>query len=395
MRIDPSDSSVYLLCGVDFLKSADGGDTWTRKAGPEGERIWDLNVGPGRPAVLYGARLGEVWKSSDGAESWQRSGKLPDGASLGAAHPTNSSAIFGTTRDGIIRSDNGGEAWTALTEQPFLGEISFRLLIDAGAPDVLYAISSERQQLRLHDRQTFLLNLLGERQVSPGSLVAIYGRDLAIETQVANSTPLPLDLGGTSVLFNDQAAPLLFVSSNQINAQVPFGLKGPVSMKVRRTDATFDQQTVTVLPQAVVILRENPTRLSDPLLFHAIDFRRVSSESPARRGEALTLFAVGMSELEFSIPAGALPPTPPPQLSNPPCIAFFESGSARPLAATLPLWAGAAPGLVGVYQVNFQIPDSLGAGSYSASLTDRVFPDFYGDECIPGQALDSFPLDVQ
>jgi uncharacterized protein (TIGR03437 family) len=60
------------------------------------------------------------------------------------------------------------------------------------------------------------------------AIVAAFGTGLASETQVANTTPLPTILAGTAVQVRDsqgieRAAPLFFVSPNQINYQVPAG----------------------------------------------------------------------------------------------------------------------------------------------------------------------------
>ena len=59
---------------------------WTRKRlvympkpFGDGERIWNLQFGPGTPAVLYGDRLGVLWQSIDGAETGQRLGTFPCG----------------------------------------------------------------------------------------------------------------------------------------------------------------------------------------------------------------------------------------------------------------------------------------------------------------------------
>jgi len=57
--------------------------------------------------------------------------------------------------------------------------------------------------------------------VSPGSLVSLFGTDLATAAASATSIPLPLKLGGTSVTVNGVNAPLLFVSPRQINFQLP------------------------------------------------------------------------------------------------------------------------------------------------------------------------------
>ena len=345
--IDPSDSAVYLACGrSEFLKSTDGGESWTRKSTPDGARIWNLQIGPGDPAILYATMTTElgstIWRSTDGAETWQRTGDLWSTGDLSGVnslslrvHPTNPSVLYGTGVNGIWRSENGGETWTKLVE---LGA-DFAILIDPHAPDTLYAYSQQRRELRLNNRQTFLRNLLGEKQVAPGSLVSIYGQDLARETRVADSAPLPVNLAGASVSFDGQPAPLLFVSPGQINAQVPFGLARTtgvfppttsVTMEIRRADASVDRQTVSLSPRAVLVLRESPARQSAPLLFHTHDFRRVSADDPARRGEEITLFAVGMGELEPSLAAGELPSNPPPNWQTLRAWCFPIRGHAEP-----------------------------------------------------------------
>lgn len=62
--------------------------------------------------------------------------------------------------------------------------------------------------------------------VSPGSLVSIFGSDLANGLAQADSIPLSTQIGGTRVLFNDIPSPLFFVDAGQTNAQVPWGLLG-------------------------------------------------------------------------------------------------------------------------------------------------------------------------
>jgi len=184
---DPSNSSVYLSCGPsEFFISVDGGESWTRRSTPAEGRIWNLHFGSGMPAILYTITGSTLWRSTDGAESWQRSGDLPGGVYCLQVHPTNPSVIFGAD-DGVWKSENGGETWAKLVEYG----ARFDILVDPAAPDTLYGWSFQRQEARLNDRQTFLRNVLGEKQVAPGSLVSIYGRDLARETLVAGSTPSP------------------------------------------------------------------------------------------------------------------------------------------------------------------------------------------------------------
>lgn len=60
--------------------------------------------------------------------------------------------------------------------------------------------------------------------IAPQMLVTILGQNLAASTAVASVLPLPDTLGGASVTFNGVAAPLLYASPAQINAQVPSAL---------------------------------------------------------------------------------------------------------------------------------------------------------------------------
>lgn len=85
------------------------------------------------------------------------------------------------------------------------------------------------------------------RDLPPGTIASIYGEDLAEVTErvaldVTETVPdgfaLPTALGGVQVFANGQAAPLLMVSPDQINFQVPWDLEGTgYSTYIRRTTA--------------------------------------------------------------------------------------------------------------------------------------------------------------
>jgi uncharacterized protein (TIGR03437 family) len=62
--------------------------------------------------------------------------------------------------------------------------------------------------------------------IAPGSLASLYGQNLSATTAQAGSLPLPVSLGGVTLAVTDsagvqRAAPLLYVSPNQINFLVP------------------------------------------------------------------------------------------------------------------------------------------------------------------------------
>ena len=75
------------------------------------------------------------------------------------------------------------------------------------------------------------------RDLPPGTIATIFGRDLASETlSLQEGVELPTELGGAQVLANGRLAPLLMVSEDQVTFQVPWELEGTgYSFYVRRT----------------------------------------------------------------------------------------------------------------------------------------------------------------
>ena len=90
--------------------------------------------------------------------------------------------------------------------------------------------------------------------VAPGSIVSIFGTNLAASTASASTIPLPTALSDvTSVTFNGIPGGLYFVSQNQINAQLPFDVlagqsSGTASIVVTRSSGASAPQHVTVVP---------------------------------------------------------------------------------------------------------------------------------------------------
>jgi len=64
----------------------------------------------------------------------------------------------------------------------------------------------------------------GIQTVAPGSLISIYGTDLASTLSQSDTIPLSNSLSNVNVTVNGITAPLLFVSTGQINAQLPWEL---------------------------------------------------------------------------------------------------------------------------------------------------------------------------
>jgi uncharacterized protein (TIGR03437 family) len=201
--------------------------------------------------------------------------------------------------------------------------------------------------------------------VAPGSLVAIFGTNLAQGVNSAMTIPWPTILGGTSVSINGIAAPLYYVSPNQIDAQVPsslaFSYGGYTTASVVVTTAVGSST-----PAAVSILDEGPgvftTDESGCGQAEALNIAPDGSFSPnsplrsAAPGDFIAIFGTGFGQSLLPPPADGTPPSAAEQLQN--AGGFTLNGS-----SILPLqYFGLAPGLVGLDQANVQIPSDMRQG---------------------------------
>jgi uncharacterized protein (TIGR03437 family) len=187
---------------------------------------------------------------------------------------------------------------------------------------------------------------------SPGMLFSLFGSNLANTTQSASGNPLPYTLAGVRATVNGVGAPVLYVSPNQINIQVPYSVgAGPAVLGVNNNGqiAGFPFQ---ITPAA-------------PGIFANTSGSLVPQASVLQDGIA-TLFVNGVGDVpELETGFSPSPATPLNSLPAP----------ALPLAVTVGgadaflQFVGIAPGEFGVAQVNFTVPTSVGTGPQPVIVT--------------------------
>ncbi len=193
--------------------------------------------------------------------------------------------------------------------------------------------------------------LLGSA-LAPATVAAIFGSDLAAVTASATQVPLPLTLNNTAVLVAGTPAPLYFASPSQVNAQLPVELtSGGQHQVIVSANGTLS------LPETIDVAPAAPGMLSTPNLAIAQrpDGSFVSSSAPARAGEILVLYLVGMGDTDPSPTTGSIAP---PVLARTKVAAEILVGGRTAVVQ----FSGLTPGFVGLYQVNFVVPDGLAAG---------------------------------
>src|SRR5262249_9317678 len=140
--------------------------------------------------------------------------------------------------------------------------------------------------------------------VSPGSIVSLFGTNLAAATAVAASTSLPTTLGGTQVLVNGAAVPLFFVSATQINFQMPPGIPGSTAQVIGVSNGISSPAVTVNLASAVPgIFTVVPGGSGQGAVLNQ-DSSVNSALNPASLGSVIQIFATGLGATNPTAVAG-------------------------------------------------------------------------------------------
>ena len=198
------------------------------------------------------------------------------------------------------------------------------------------------------------------RPLAPGGIISLFGERFAGENTFNSEIPLERELGGVSVRIGGQDAPLYFAGPGQINAQMPFkvnpGDSVPVAVSVG--DLLTAPQNYLIAPvqpgifdlgggQGAVLIANTDIRVAPVGSIPGHEAR------PAKSGEFISTFCTGLGATSPTVEAG-------------------EAGAAEavttPVTATIGgvdasvSFAGLAPFLVGLYQVNVVVPGGVVGG---------------------------------
>lgn len=197
-----------------------------------------------------------------------------------------------------------------------------------------------------------------EPNVAPGSIISIFGENLAPALEVGRPNPLAQVLQGITVDINDRWLPLLFVSPQQINAQLPSDLpEGEQTLRVRRLLQGDVTGRFTVVRNAPGLYSFQHTDRRLYALAQREGGEEVNPQRPARRNELIRVYGNGLGPYNRTAVDGFQ----------------VQDGSQYRLTDKVevlvgdqvvdPVFAGAASGLVGTQTIQFRVPNTLPAGS--------------------------------
>jgi uncharacterized protein (TIGR03437 family) len=233
--------------------------------------------------------------------------------------------------------------------------------------------------------------------VAPGELITLFGTNLSASPQAnIGGQPFGTALGGTQVLVNNAPAPIYYVSPTQVSAIIPYEVACANTTSVycyAEVQVNNLGQELGVSNQVSVYLTDAnsgifsvgpsidglPYGIGDTDALHSANYTQVSQNSPALPGEIVLLPLTGMGAVTPTIEDGAVPPLVGAPTANNfttanELVVLFNDyvNNVTAQQATVG-YAGLWPGLVGLYQMNVQIPTTVGPGDvYIEIVTDAA-----------------------
>jgi uncharacterized protein (TIGR03437 family) len=185
--------------------------------------------------------------------------------------------------------------------------------------------------------------------LSPGQYTTAFGTQLGIVGGLVSPLAdgkLGTALGKTQVFVNDKLVPIYYADFNQVNFLTPFDLDTTHPARIQVASDGFRSSPVlvpagSVSPQVFVLSSGNAAIVNHDYAL-----------GPLARGKFGVAFVTGLGVVTGTISAGEVVPP-----------ALFPT--VTPVTVTIngfpckTLFAGLAPGSIGQYQVNFEIPPDL------------------------------------
>jgi len=201
----------------------------------------------------------------------------------------------------------------------------------------------------------------GDLPVAPGTLVTIYGANLATTTDQPQ------------VLLGGQTLPVLFANATQINAQVPYDLNVNTEHQVvvKRGTTLSVGESFTVGSTQPGIFTANQQGTGQGIVIGPDQLTVATPATPAERGKVIIIYCTGLGAVTPGVTLGQ--PAPANPLATTVNSVTVTAGG-RPAQV---LFSGLTPGFTGLYQVNAvlaadtptgnEVPITIAAGGQTSN----------------------------
>ena len=211
--------------------------------------------------------------------------------------------------------------------------------------------------------------------VSPGEIVTLWGNGIGPATPAyaivdPSTGKLATTIGGAEVLFNGIPAPMIYASSTQISAVVPYEM-APVASPgvwIKYAGQTSNAFQVTSARTAPGLFTQNSQGFGPGAILNQ-DNSVNGPSNPAAKGSIVQVYLTGEGQTNPPGVTGAITTAtlPPPQVTPAPVQPILVSIGGQPAPYA---YAGEAPGFVaGLMQLNVQIPSNAPSGNLPITVS--------------------------
>ena len=333
--------------------SFDRGRSWTLARDSGGGPVNALHAGAERPSLAWAALGGagpRLLRTLNSGSFWEDvSANLPEGPAFALAADRAAAAAYLATSAGLFWTNGDLEAgpvsWARVPGLPEARAMDVELS-DSG--DQLYvALEGYGLYAAPAPHRARILRIVNaadfsSRAAAPGSLVSVLGA----RVQSARA-------GGLNF-------PVLAASAEASQIQVPFGVNGPAVALALDTGTRLVNLALPVKPVSPAIFVSTDHQ---PMLVDADRGLLLDARNTARSNGRVQVLATGLGRVRPDWPAGLAAP-----LANPPAVAASVRAylDRAPIEVTR---AVLAPGYVGFYLIELQLPAIVNAGPAELYLT--------------------------
>ncbi|HQR34036.1 MAG TPA: hypothetical protein PLK30_14965 [Blastocatellia bacterium] len=315
--------------------------------------------------TLLAAMWGQgIYRSTDNGDTWTKSeiGLSPPGIFTLYASGGNVYAS-GDFNVGALRSTDGGQSWSPIN-LGFDPRYAYGFFADGATLYAATIFGVCHSASLVNQQATVSAASYSAGAITEKAIVAAFGTDMAMNTEIAGSVPLPTTLAGTTIKVRDsngvdRLAPMFFVSPFQINYQIPAGTApGSATVTIRNSAGIEAIGSLEIKSAAPSIFTTNASGTGAAAAVDAIT--GTAAPFNAKRADdqpnIIAVFGTGLGGDATDVDGDVK-----------------SDVTARIDGKLITIWyAGRAPGYIGLNQVNIELPANITSGTHTLTLTRGV-----------------------
>jgi uncharacterized protein (TIGR03437 family) len=208
--------------------------------------------------------------------------------------------------------------------------------------------------------------------LAEGDIAAVFGTQFDFDApEGAIQLPLQNTMDGIQVLVNGIAAPVYYVSANQINFEVPInastanGGAGTVQVVRNGTAGNLIYVDINAQVPRFILYDGNYGIITTPT-----GALTGIPSNPVKPGDTIVIYALGLGLTSPPVASGTASPGPPnlASVSGTTQVCFGVETPFEQAPCATAFFSGLTPNFIGLYQIDVTIPSGIASGNSTMSL---------------------------